>query len=269
MASSKTAVYAAIVGNLAIAIMKFAAAGVTGSSAMLSEGIHSLVDTGNGGLLLLGIRLSSKPADAAHPFGYGKELYFWSLVVAFTIFGVGGGISIYEGVLHIIHPRPLADPTWSYVVLALAFAFESVVLVIALKAFLEMKRDQGFWQSIRTSKDPTTFVVVFEDTAALLGLAVAFLGIYLAHRFQNPYIDGASSIVIGTILCAVAGFLAYESKSLLVGEGADPQTLANVKALAEADPAVERIQSPLTMHFGPNTVLLTMDVRFRTSASAS
>ncbi len=269
MAQSKKAVYAAIVGNLAIAVMKFAAAALTGSSAMLSEGIHSLVDTGNGGLLLLGIRLSRKPADATHPFGYGKELYFWSLIVAVTIFGVGGGISIYEGVLHLLHPQPLEDPTWSYVVLGLAFVFEAIVLYIALMQFLAEKGEQGVWQSIRTSKDPTTFVVVFEDTAALLGLVVAFLGIYLAHRLGNPYLDGAASVVIGVILCSVAAFLAYESKSLLVGEGADPQTLESISALAEADSAVEAIERPLTMHFGPDTVLLTFNARFGASVSAA
>lgn len=144
-------------------------------------------------------------------------MYFWSLIVAVTIFGVGGGISIYEGILHILHPQPLQDPTWSYVVLGLAFVFEAIVLYIALKQFLILKGEQGFWQSVRTSKDPTTFVVVFEDAAALLGLVVAFLGIYLAHRLENPYLDGVASVVIGSILCAVAGFLAYESKSLSLG----------------------------------------------------
>lgn len=236
---------------------------------MLSEGIHSLVDTGNGGLLLLGIRLSQKPPDAAHPFGHGKELYFWSLIVAVTIFGVGGGISIYEGILHVLHPQPLEDPTWSYVVLGLAFVFEAIVLGIALKQFLALKGEQGVWQSIRTSKDPTTFVVVFEDAAAMLGLIVAFLGIYLAHRLDNPYLDGVASIVIGSILCAVAGFLGYESKSLLIGEGANPRTLEAIRRLAEADPAVEKIERPLTMHFGPDTVLLTMDVLFEKDLPAS
>lgn len=268
MAKSRKAVYAAIVGNLAIAIMKFSAAAFTGSSAMISEGIHSLVDSGNGGLLLLGIRLSKKPPDTAHPFGHGKELYFWSLVVAFLIFGVGGGISIYEGVLHVIDPKPLEDPTWSYVVLGLAFVFEAIVLSIALKQFLAEKGQESVWQSIRGSKDPTTFVVVFEDSAALLGLVVAFVGIYLSHRLANPYFDGITSVVIGSILCAVAAFLAYESKSLLVGEGADPLTLARVRVVAESDPAVERIERPLTMHFGPDTVLLTLNVRFRRDVSA-
>ena len=194
---SKLAIYAALLGNLAIAVMKFATAAITGSSAMLSEGIHSLVDTGNAGLLLLGIRLSKKPADAAHPFGYGKELYFWSLVVAFLIFGVGGGISIYEGILHVAHPSPLEDPTWSYVVLALAAVFETIVLVIAVKHFLAVKGDQSAWQAIRTSKNPTDFVVLFEDAAALSGLVVAFVGIWLAHYLDDPVFDGVASIAIG------------------------------------------------------------------------
>lgn len=265
----RLAVYAAIAGNLAIAAMKFAAAAFTGSSAMLSEGIHSLVDTGNGALLLLGIRLSRKPADRMHPFGYGKELYFWSLVVAFVIFGVGGGISIYEGILHVIEPGPLQDPTWSYVVLALAFVFEAVVLFIALREFIAEKGQRSAWESIRMTKDPTTFVVVFEDSAALLGLVVAFAGIHLSHTLANPYLDGLSSIVIGAILCTVAFFLAFESKSLLVGEGADPGTLARVEAVTQADPAVERIERPLTMHFGPEHVLLTLNVRFRSGLSAA
>ncbi|MGH7266979.1 MAG: cation diffusion facilitator family transporter, partial [Candidatus Rokuibacteriota bacterium] len=218
---------------------------------------------------LLGIGLSQKPADAAHPFGYGKELYFWSLVVAFLIFGVGGGISIYEGILHLIHPRPLADPTWSYVVLGLAFVFEGIVLAIAVKQFRAVQGDRGAWQTIRTSKDPTTFVVMFEDTAALLGLVAAFAGIWLAHRFDNPYLDGVASIVIGSILTSVALFLAYESKGLLVGEGVRPETLASIQALAEADPGVAKVRRPLTMHFGPNTVLLTLDVEFREGLPAS
>ncbi|MGH8008453.1 MAG: cation diffusion facilitator family transporter, partial [Candidatus Binatia bacterium] len=267
-AESKTAIYAAIGGNLAIAVMKFGAAAFTGSSAMLSEGIHSLVDTGNGGLLLLGIHKSRQPADTTHPFGYGKELYFWSLIVAVLIFGVGGGISIYEGILHLLHPNPLGDPMWSYVVLGLATVFEGIVLFIALKQFNATRGEQGFWEAVRMSKDPTTFTVVFEDTAALLGLIAAFLGVFLGHQLNNPYLDGAASIVIGLILATVAFFLAYETKGLLIGEGADAETLESIRALAEADPLVERIKDPLTMHFGPHTVLLTMNIHFQQGLSA-
>ncbi|CAN5714088.1 cation diffusion facilitator family transporter [soil metagenome] len=266
---SKTAIFAAIGGNLAIAIMKFTAAAFTGSSAMLSEGIHSLVDTGNGGLLLLGIHKSKQPADATHPFGYGKELYFWSLIVAVLIFGVGGGISIYEGIIHLIHPSPLEDPFWSYIVLGLALVFEGVVLVVAFKAFQVLKgEEQDIWQAIKTSKDPTTFTVLFEDAAAMLGLIFAFLGIFLAHYFDNPYLDGVASVLIGVMLASVAVFLAYESKGLLVGEGTDPQTLESIRKLAEAEPGVKKVISPLTMYFGPHTILLTVDIEFDEKLSA-
>ncbi len=267
---SKIAVYAAIVGNLAIAIMKFFAAAFTGSSAMLSEGIHSMVDTGNGGLLLFGIHRSKKPADATHPFGYGKELYFWTLIVSILIFGAGGGISIYEGILHVIHPAPLEDPFWSYIVLGLATLFEAIVFAIALKEFRGLiGKDETFWQAIKSSKDPTTFTVLFEDMAALLGLIIAFIGIFLAHYFNSPFLDGAASILIGVVLASVAGILAYESKGLLVGEGADPQTLDDIRRLAETEPGVKNVINPLTMHFGPNTILLTVDVEFEKKLSAA
>lgn len=269
MAESKKAIYAAIAGNAAIALTKFTAAAFTGSSAMLSEGIHSLVDTGNGGLLLLGIRESKKSADEAHPFGYGKELYFWTLIVAMLIFGVGGGISIYEGILHLLHPAPLQDPTWSYAVLGLAMIFEGIVFVIAFRQFQAIKGDQSTWQAIRGSKDPTTFTVLFEDSAAMLGLVAALLGIFLAHQFNNPYLDGAASVVIGLILTTVAFFIGYESKGLLVGEGADPETLRSIKTLAEAEPGIRAVERPLTMHFGPDTVLLTMRVQFRDGLSGA
>jgi cation diffusion facilitator family transporter len=269
-ASSKLVIYAAIGANLAIAIMKFVAAALTGSSAMVSEGIHSLVDTGNGGLLLFGIHKSKQPADATHPFGYGKELYFWSLIVAVLIFGVGGGISIYEGIAHLLHPRPLEDPFWSYLVLGFAAVFEGLVFVVAFRAFQALKgQDESIWQAIKSSKDPTTFTVLFEDAAAMLGLIFAFVGIFLAHQFENPYLDGVASVCIGLLLAAVAVVLAYESKGLLVGEGTDPQTLEKIRKLAEADPGVKKMLMPLTMHFGPDTVLLTVDIEFHKRLSAT
>jgi cation diffusion facilitator family transporter len=267
---SKTAVYAAIIGNAAIAVMKFAAAAFTGSSAMLSEGIHSVVDTGNGGLLLLGINRSKQPADATHPFGYGKEIYFWSLIVAVLIFGAGGGISIYEGIRHIIHPSPLEDPFWSYIVLGLAMVFEGVVFVVAYREFMaSVEEDETIFQAIKNSKDPTTFTVLFEDSAALLGLLVAFVGIFLAHYFNAPVLDGAASVTIGVILASVALFLVYESKGLLVGEGANPKTLENIRKLAEAESGVKKVINPLTMHFGPHTILLTVDIEFDEKLSAA
>ena len=267
--SSKKVVYAAIAGNLAIAVTKFAAAAITGSSAMLSEGVHSLVDTGNGGLLLFGMSQSRKPADDAHPFGRGKELYFWTLIVAILIFAVGGAISIYQGGVQVVHAAPLQDPTLNYVVLAVAFAFEGMAWTVAYREFRKAKGKLGYWAAVRASKDPTTFTVLFEDSAAMLGLLAAFLGISLGHALHLPQLDGVASIVIGLILAAVAMFLAYESKGLLIGEGVDPRTLASIRALTEADPAVARLVRALSMHFGPNDVLLTMDIQFEPTVSAA
>jgi cation diffusion facilitator family transporter len=266
---SRTAIFAAIAGNLAIAATKFVAAGFTGSSAMLSEGIHSLVDTGNGGLLLLGVHKSKKPPDATHPFGHGKELYFWSLIVAILIFALGGGMSVYEGVTHLAHPHHSPDPTWNYVVLLFAIVFESISFYFALKAFRKEMGKQGVLQTIHASKDPTTFTILFEDTAALLGLLVALVGIFLGHQLNKPYLDGVASIVIGVILGVVAGFLAYESKGLLIGEGVNPQTLASIRAIARTDPAVAKVRKALTMHFGPHDVLLTLDIQFQKELTAA
>jgi cation diffusion facilitator family transporter len=265
---SKTAVIAAIAGNLAIAVTKLTAAFFSGSSAMLSEGIHSIVDTGNGGLLLVGLRKSRKPADDRHPFGHGKELYFWPLIVAIMIFALGAGMSIYEGITHIQHPH-LSDPTWNYVVLGIAFFFESISSFFAFGAFKKELRGRGTFEAIRASKDPTAFTVLFEDSAALLGLVVAFLGIFFGHILQNPYLDGAASIGIGIILAFVAGFLAYETKGLLIGEGVDPETLENIRAIVTADPAVDALKEALTMHFGPSDVLVTLDIRFKKELSAN
>lgn len=266
--SSKKAIFAAIAGNLAIAVTKFGAALFTGSSAMLSEGFHSLVDTGNGLVLLLGIRLSKRPADAVHPFGHGKELYFWTLVVAILIFAVGGGISVYEGITHLQHPNPLENPLVNYIVLGFAIVFESFSWMTAYREFQHSKGDQGIWQAIRTTKDPTIPAVLIEDTAAMLGLFVAFAGVFLGHQLHNPALDGMASIVIGLILAGVAILLVIESKGLLVGEGADPKTVADIHRLAHAEPTIEQVLRALTMHFGPHEVLLALDVRFRPGLSA-
>jgi cation diffusion facilitator family transporter len=264
---SRTAIFAAIAGNLAIAATKFVAAFFTGSSAMLSEGIHSLVDTGNGWLMLLGFRQSQKPPDADHPFGHGKELYFWSLVVAILIFALGGGMSVYEGVTHLSHPQ-VHHSILNYLVLGFAIVFESLSFYFAYRAFRTEMSGQGVFETIRSSKDPTTFTVLFEDTAALLGLLVAFVGIFLGHWLNNPYLDGVASIVIGLILAVVAGFLAYESKGLLIGEGVDPAVLASIRSIAAADPAVAEVRKSLTMHFSPDDVLLTLDLGFKKHLTA-
>ena len=263
------AVYGAMAANLAIAVTKFVAAFLTGSSAMLSEGIHSVVDTGNQGLLLLGVHRSMKPADATHPFGHGKELYFWSLVVAILIFGVGGGMAVYEGITHLLHPGPLHDPTANYIVLSLAFVAESVSLGIAVKEIVATKGPQSLWQAVHTSKNPAVFVVLFEDSAALGGLVVAFGGVFFGHLFHTPVLDGIASLIIGGILAVVAVFLAYESKELLLGESAASEIVQSIQRLAMNDPAVEQIQPPLTMHFGPRDVLLNMIIQFRRGLSGA
>ncbi len=260
--SSKKTIFAAIGANFAIAITKFVAAALSGSSAMLSEGIHSLADTGNELLLLLGIHMSQKPADANHPFGRGKELYFWTLIVAMMIFTVGGGISIYQGVTHLLNLRPLKDPTWDYVVLGFSVVFEGFSWKVAFTELLATKGEKNFWEAVRTSKDPIVFTVLFEDSAALLGLVVAFVGIFLGHQFHNPAFDGIGSIVIGIILAVVAIVLAYESKGLLIGESADIETVNNIRRLAADEPAVERVMRTLTMHLGPDEVLLNLEIHF-------
>jgi cation diffusion facilitator family transporter len=263
-------VYGAIAANAVIGVSKFAAGIISGSSAMLSEAIHSVVDTGNELLLLLGIHRSKKPADELHPFGHGKELYFWSLIVAILLFGLGGGMSIYEGISHLRHPAVIKDPTWNYVVLGIAFIAEGTSWAIALNKLLKRKKaGQGIWDAVRASKNPAVFVVLAEDSAALLGIVVAFLGVLLGHTLSNPYLDGAASIIIGLILATVAAFLSYESRDLLVGESADADVLQAIRRLAEADPAVVGVSRPLTMHFGPEQVLLNLDIEFRPDLSAS
>ncbi|HET7896241.1 MAG TPA: cation diffusion facilitator family transporter, partial [Flavisolibacter sp.] len=237
MASSKTAIYSALVANLLIAITKFVAAAVTRSSAMVSEGIHSVVDTTNEILLLLGLKKSKKKADAQRPFGYGKELYFWSFIVSILIFGVGGGISFYEGVTHLQHPEPIRDPLWNYIVLGVAIVFDGTSFVIALKNFNRHRGDTPFWKAVKKSRDPSSFVVLFEDAADVLGLMIAFAGVYLGHRFNNPYFDGVASLLIGLLLTAVSLVLTRESRSLLMGETASPQALQQIVKMAEENEA--------------------------------
>lgn len=260
---SNIAIVGAFTANLLIAVIKFIAAGITGSSAMLSEGIHSLVDTGNTGLLLFGDYRSKKQATPSHPFGYGRELYFWSLVVAISLFAIGGGMSIYEGIQHILHPEEkMEDPFWNYVVIAFAFVLSGGSLYIAVKKFLQDNPEKTFWKALKESKDPGTFSILFEDTADILGLIVAFLGVYLGHTLNNHYIDGIASIVIGLILAGLSLMLAYETKSLLIGESADQVLIDKIVLIVKENPAVINVRSPLTMHFGPKDILLALDIQF-------
>jgi len=261
-------VYGAIVANLAIAMTKFVAAGITGSSAMLAEGIHSTVDSGNGVLLLAGMKLSRREATPEHPFGHGKELYFWSLMVAVLIFGLGGGISAYEGVLHMLHPRPLQDPTWNYVVLGAAAVFESASFAIALRQFLITNTGISFWLALKASKDPTTYTVLAEDAAALAGLALAAIGVYLSHRLDLPIVDGAASVAIGILLAGVAVLLIIESRGLLIGEGVQPETAQAIRDIAARNPRVRAAATPLSMYLGPDEILVTLDVDFERNSSA-
>lgn len=262
-------VYAAIAANFIIAIAKFTAAFITSSSSMLSEGIHSVVDTGNECLLLFGLKRSKMPADDLHPFGHGKEIYFWSLVVAIVLFGIGGGMSIYEGITHLLRPEEIKDPTWNYVVIGVAFISEGTSWLIATRELRARRPQLGFWKAFRRSKDPSVFTVVGEDSAALAGLLVALLSVFLTHFLQNPYMDGIGSIVIGFILSGMAFFIAFESKALLVGESADPEVVKKISDIATDNPAVKNVWRTLTMHFGPDQVLLNMDVEFDPSLSVS
>lgn len=260
---SRITIYGALIANLLIATIKFIAAGFTGSSAMLSEGIHSTVDTGNQLLLLLGISRSKIQPDRKHPFGHGKELYFWTLIVAILIFGLGGGMSVYEGISHLQHPNQLQDPFWNYMVLGAAAVFEGAALYIAVKKFNQQKGHEGFWKELRLSKDPSLFVVIYEDTAALTGIVIAFLGVYLGHLFQNPFFDGIASVLIGILLAVVAIIMVIESKNLLVGESAEPGITNSIFRLVAEDRDVVRLNRPLTMHLSPDEILLNLDVEFR------
>jgi cation diffusion facilitator family transporter len=269
MADSKLVVYGAIAANVGIAVTKFIVAGISGSSAMLSEGVHSAVDTLNDVLLLVGLRLSQRPATPEHPFGHGKELYFWSLIVAVLIFGLGGGVSLYEGVQHIRSPVPMRDPKWNYIVLAAAAVFEGASFTIALREFLQTAGDRPFWPALHQSKDPTTYTVLAEDAAALVGLVIAAAGIGLSHWLQMPELDGVASVLIGALLAGVAILLIRESRGLLIGEGIRPETARAIRAIALAQPKVRGAGRVLSMYVGPEDVLVTMDLQFDDGTAAT
>lgn len=265
---SKKVVLKALVANTIISITKFAAAVFTGSSAMFSEGIHSLVDTGNQGLILYGMARAKKPADEKHPFGYGMELYFWSFVVAIMIFAVGAGVSIYEGVDKIRHPHPITNAYINYAVLGVAFVAEGGAWWAALKQFNKVKGNVGYFQAVRESKDAALFTILFEDTAAMLGLIVAFFGIFLGQTLNLPVLDGAASVCIGLILAAVAALLAYECKGLLVGESAETSVVQGIRAIAEAEAGVKGVNELRTMHLGPKDILVNISLDFGSALSA-
>lgn len=262
------AVYGALAANTAIALTKFAAAFATGSSAMLSEGIHSLVDTANQGLLLVGVRRSRRPADAGHPFGHASELYVWGLFVAVALFGIGGGLAFYEGLSHLQHPEPVTSPGWNYAVLAVAFALDGGSWLLALRELRRAHPGVGLWQAYRESADPAVYTVLAEDTADLVGILLAAGGIALGHATGDPMWDGLASMAIGVLLAGISLGLVRTGRELLTGRAAHPDIVAGVRRIAEADPAVERAAVPLTMQLGPGDVLVNVELVFRADLTA-
>lgn len=261
--ASTRVIIAALIGNTAISITKFFAAFTTGSSAMLSEGIHSLVDTGNQILLLYGMRQAKKPADDEFPFGHGKEIYFWSFIVAILIFAVGSGVSIYEGIRHVMHPAQIENPMVNYIVLGLALVFEGGAWFFAFKEFGKVKGQRGYIEAVKRGKDPSMFVVLFEDSAAMLGLLIALLGIWLAQVTGNAVFDGIASIFIGLILGGTAVWLAIETKGLLIGEGANREVVNSIRKIVNSFEEVEKVNELLSMHMGPEFILVNISIRFK------
>ncbi|MEL7542439.1 MAG: cation diffusion facilitator family transporter [Pseudomonadota bacterium] len=261
-AGSKKVIYAALIGNGLIAISKFAASAYTGSSAMLSEAIHSCVDTGNQVLLLFGLKRAAREPDEDHPFGYGMELYFWAFVVAILIFAIGSGISIYEGVQKLMHPHPMTAPWVNYIVLILAMIFEGVAWTIAYKEFNKTRGDMPLMEAVRKSKDPTLFTVLFEDSAAMAGLIIAFIGVFGAHMLGLEWADGVASVIIGIILAVTAWVLAQETKGLLIGEAANPQTSRRVRQIIGSYPEVRHLNELKSMHLGPADILMVVSIDF-------
>ena len=268
--SSKTSIYAAMAANVAIGIAKFIGAYISGSSAMLSEGIHSVVDSVNEVLLLYGLKQSETAPDEKFPLGRGQELYFWSLMVAVLIFALGGGISILQGVQSLQHPEPASSPFVSYCVLGAAALFEGAALAVSIQEFKKAQTapDMGLWRAIGKSKDPSAFIVIVEDSAALVGLAIAFSGVWLSEFTGNPRYDAIASIAIGGLLTVVATALVAKTKGLLIGESASPETRNSIKTIVCSDEAVSASESPITLHLGPQDVLLALNIEFNDGLSS-
>jgi cation diffusion facilitator family transporter len=260
---SRVFLYISLGVDIIIALSKFVAAGFTGSASMLSEGIHSVIDAISQLLLIWGVKASGRQPDKTRPFGYGKELYFWSFIVSLVIFVLGGCISLYEGFLRLQHPEMIGNPIWNYAILAIAFVFNTISLMSALKAFNKERGRTFFWNAIIRSKDPSTFIVMLGDVGDLVGLVIAFLGIFLGRLFQNNYFDGIASMLIGAVLLIIAGLLLRESKSLLMGETIGRRNLHKIVLLAEADAAVIRVKKHFSMYLGSEEVLLHINTVFK------
>lgn len=263
MASSNKSIYSALAANLLIALTKFIAGFFSNSAAMIAEGIHSVVDTANQLLLLFGLQQSRKKPDATHPFGYGKELYFYSFIVSILIFGLGGGVSIFQGITHIIHPDKGGNPTWSYVVLAISVVFEGSSLLIAAKEFNKLRGNLSWWQAITKSKDPSTFLVLFEDSAAVIGLVIVAICLYIGHTYQIAYLDGLASLLVGILLVCVSLILARESRSLLMGEGIGTSTQKRITEIVEQDADVLKLMHILSTYQSPSEVVLMLIISFQ------
>jgi cation diffusion facilitator family transporter len=264
---SRLFIYVALAADIAIAITKFIAASVTGSSAMIAEGIHSIIDSVNQLLLLLGIKRSKRRPDAKRPFGYGKELYFWSFIVSLLLFSVGGCISFYQGILRLKHPDVAKDQTWNYIVLGVSFVFTAITAAVTLKKFNKQRADLGFFTAIKQSKDPSIFIVLLGDFGDLIGLFIAFAGVYLGELFHNPYYDGIASMIIGAFLIIISLLLVKESKSLLMGESVSRKTVRQIIKIAEADPSIIKVKRNFSMYMAPDEIVLQLIAVFKKELS--
>jgi cation diffusion facilitator family transporter len=261
-AGTLTTLLAALAGNCLVAVCKFVAAAWTGSSAMMAEGVHSLVDTANQLLLLYGLHRAERRPSREHPLGYGRELYFWSFIVALLIFSVGACAAVLEGVLHILNPRPIEDAYITYLVLALAFLFEGASWLVAVRSVAQAKGEDSYFEAFRRSRNPPSFMVLFEDSAALLGIAIAAIGTWSSLYFELPYLDGLASILIGVVLGLVAVLLAGETKSLLIGEAALPEMEQSINRLAAQDPCIVHVNGIITVHLSPDQIIATLSLEF-------
>lgn len=266
---SRPAIIASVAANVAIAITKFVVGMIARSTAMIAEAVHSLANCFDGGLLLLGQHLAQRPPDRAHPFGHAREVYFWSLIVAIVFFALGAGFTVYDGVHRIVHPSPLGDPKWSYIVLAAAAVFDGGSFVIGFRQFRRHTNGRSYWRTVRESKNPALFSVVLEDAADLIGLALAFLGVFLSHRLTMPWLDGLASIAIGAVIGSLAVILLVETHGLLIGEAARPTLIDAICRLVESQEGVMRVSYVGSLHIGPRDIVVALKVEFDPALGAA
>ncbi|MFD0795403.1 cation diffusion facilitator family transporter [Mucilaginibacter litoreus] len=264
---SRTFLYISLLADILIATSKFVGSALTNSSSMKAEAIHSVIDAVSQLLLIWGDKSSKRPADSDRPFGYGPELYYWSLIVSLVIFILGGCISVYEGIVHIQHPKFEGDPFWNYIILGIAFAFNFISMLSALKAFNSQRNSTGFWRALISTKDPSTIIVLLGDIGDLIGLVIAFLGVFFGSLFQNPKLDGYASVAIGVLLLVISGFLIRESKSLLLGETISIRTKRRLIKLAKKDNAITNIKKVSSIYRSPDDAMVIIYVQFNNMIS--